>query len=269
VTSQALPILMYHSITDRPSDWIGRFAVRPGVFAAQLDELEAAGFTGVTVSALVDAVHHGTATLPPRPVAITFDDGFADFCDTALPLLAERGFPATVYVTTGFTEGDATTLAPARPDARMLSWSQLAALREHDVEIGAHSHTHPELDTLPGRDLVGEIDGSRKLLEDRLGQAVRSFAYPYGYSSPRVEEAVRVAGYDSACGVHHALTSRLDDPWSLARLEIKESTSPILVAIWALGGARVAPCPDRIRTRVWRVPRRLRSAPRRLLRAGR
>jgi peptidoglycan/xylan/chitin deacetylase (PgdA/CDA1 family) len=260
VTSQALPILMYHSITDRPSDWIGRFAVRPGVFAAQLDELEAAGFTGVTVSTLVDAVHHGTGTLPPRPVAITFDDGFADFCDTALPLLAERGFPATVYVTTGFTEGDATTLAPARPDARMLSWSQLAALREHDVEIGAHSHTHPELDTLPGRDLVGEIDGSRKLLEDRLGQAVRSFAYPYGYSSRAVRQLVAQAGFDSACAVRNALSPTRDDLFALARLTVLRTTSMPGFRGWADGtGAVVAPSRERLATTGWRAVRRVRA----------
>jgi peptidoglycan/xylan/chitin deacetylase (PgdA/CDA1 family) len=254
-----IPVLMYHSIAERGSAWVGDFAVPPSRFAEQLEAIGAAGCTGLTVSELVTAVH-GDGDLPPRPVVITFDDGFADFHDQALPLLEAWSLPATVYLTTGFLEGEAATRCTRRPDAPMLSWSQLGELAGRGVELGSHTHTHPELDMLDDEAVWREVATSKRLLEDRLGTGVRSFAYPYGYADERVRRAVRLAGYESACGVHHALSSTADDRFSIARLEIKRGTSAARLAAWLAGrGVRVAPCGERLRTRLWRLPRRVRA----------
>ena len=72
----------------------------------------------------------------------------------------------------------------------MLDWSQLAGLRAAGIEIGGHSHTHPHLDTLAPRAAREEIAGCKALLEQSLGEPVRSFAYPHGYSSRRVRRLV-------------------------------------------------------------------------------
>jgi peptidoglycan/xylan/chitin deacetylase (PgdA/CDA1 family) len=255
---------MYHSIAERGCDWIGSFAVPPGRFAAQLDQLVEAGYTGVTVSGLLDGFA-GRGELPARPVAVTFDDGFADFHSVALPLLEERGLPATLYVTTGFVEGDPATRSGWAPDDRMLTWAQLAESLERGVELGGHSHSHPELDVLASAAARNEIRSCRGLLEDRLGVAVRSFAYPYGYATTRVRQAVAEGGYDSACAVRHALSSSADDRFMLSRLEMKRGTSPARLADWLVGkGIGAGPGPDRLRTRVWRVPRRVRAIPARV-----
>jgi peptidoglycan/xylan/chitin deacetylase (PgdA/CDA1 family) len=266
--SVGIPILMYHAITDRGSDWIGDFAVPPSRFAQHLDQLVQAGCTGLTVTELVEAVNGG-GRLPPRPVVITFDDGFADLHQRALPLLRERGLPATVYVTTGFVEGDQATRSRRRPPDRMLSWSQLAELLEQGVEVGGHTHSHPELDAVPRRVARQEIATCRRLIEDRLGVSPDSFTYPYGYSTGWVRDAVAALGFSSACAVKHALSSAADDRLALARLEVKADTSAARLAAWLRGdGVRVAPCGERLRTRAWRVPRRVRAAPRWLRAAG-
>jgi len=80
---QPVPILLYHAITDDPPDWIAEFAVTPAVFAAHLDAVVASGRQPLTVSQYTDGLH-GKIPLPPRPVLITVDDGFADFAGHAL-----------------------------------------------------------------------------------------------------------------------------------------------------------------------------------------
>jgi peptidoglycan/xylan/chitin deacetylase (PgdA/CDA1 family) len=170
----AVPILMYHEVAAR-ADTASRLAVSPDAFAAQLAHLHDRRYQTVTMSALADALA-GRAELPERAVALTFDDGFADFHETALPVLQKYGFTATVFVTTDWIE-DAGPAARPRP-GRKLTWQQVLDTAAAGVEIGAHSHTHPELDQLPVRQLEHELREAKSLLEDRLGSPVPALAYP-------------------------------------------------------------------------------------------
>jgi len=219
-----VPILMYHEIAGR-QDTASRLAVPPGSFAAQLEHLHEAGFTTLTVSALASALAGTPVQLPARPVAITFDDGFADFHREALPLLRRHGFTATVFVTTGWI-ADAGPQAAGRRPGRMLSWNQIREAAAAGVEIGAHSHRHQQLDQIAPSGLLDELTTSKELLEDGLGRAVPSLAYPFGYSNARVRQAARDVGYTHACVVGNVLASPGHDPLTLPRLTIRRSTRP-------------------------------------------
>ncbi len=251
-----VPILLYHSISSDSSRRVCPFTVAPHAFAEQLDAVLELGCTSLTVSDFQRA-KSGLRALPSRPVIITFDDGFADFEEIALPALRERGLAATLYVTTGFLSGRPRH-ACARPfEDRMLAWSQLRGLRSAGVEIGAHSHTHPQLDTLPRSQADTEITLCKALLEDELQEPVATFAYPHGYASGAVRRLVRDAGYDSACGVKNALSSTADDTFWLARLTLRAATGLPELSGWLEGaGPAVAP-PERMRTRLWRLRRRI------------
>jgi peptidoglycan/xylan/chitin deacetylase (PgdA/CDA1 family) len=162
--------------------------------------------------------------------------------------MQERGLTATLYVTTG-------TLGAAP----MLDWPQLPALRAAGIEIGAHSHTHPQLDTLAPDAAREEIAGCKALIERSLGAPVRSFAYPHGYSSRRVRRLVQQAGYDSACGVGNTLSSAGDDRFALSRLMVRSTTRPDEIGRWL---DRLGAPPrgrEAVRTRAWRAYRRGRS----------
>lgn len=253
----AVPILMYHEVADRPAT-ASRLAVPPVAFAAQLAQLQADGRTAITMSALAAALA-GRGSLPERPVVLTFDDGFADFHECALPLLQQYGFTATVFVTTGWVE-DAGRSATPRP-ARMLAWGQVLESAAAGVEIGAHSHTHPELDQLRSGQLERELRDSKALLEDRLGAPVPALAYPFGYSSARVRQAARAAGYQHACAVGNAVTGPGRDMFALPRLTVRRSTKP--GTFDQLIRSRHVPvifAKDRSLTKGWAVVRRTRAA---------
>jgi len=252
------PILMYHQIAAGPQA-TSRLAVSPAVFAAQLAYLQAGGFTTVTASALAAAVGGDAGRMPVRPVVLTFDDGFADFHQVALPLLREYGFTATVFVTTGWIQ-DAGPRSAGRRPGRMLSWSQLLEAAGAGVEIGAHSHRHPQLDQMAGADLRRELHDSKALLEDRLGRAVPGLAYPFGYSSARVRGAVRAAGHEYACAVGNMIARAPSDPFTLPRLTIRRSTKPAAFGRIVRGrGLPVIYLKDHALTRGWALVRRTRA----------
>lgn len=254
-----VPILLYHSVSADPAGWIAPYTVTPQVFARQVDLMVESARTPMTVSELVAALHSRTK-LPPRPLVVTFDDGFADFTDAAA-LLATHDVPSTLYVTTGALCGRGPRPPEmAIPPAPMLDWSQLAELTDQKVEIGAHTHTHPQLDTLRTPAAMDEIRHCKHLIEDALGHEVPSFAYPHGFHSSRVRQAVEAAGYSSACAVLNALSSDTDHAFSLARLTVRATTTPEQMAAWLAGrDAPVAPYPEKLRTKAWRMYRRVRG----------
>ncbi len=231
----------------------------PERFAEHMDAVVASGRGAISISQLVDGLA-GRATLPENPVAITFDDGLADFATWAWPALRERCLPATLYVVTGSIGQRAVWLGPfGEPVPPMLSWDQLRRLDDEGCEIGAHTHTHPELDTLPQSRVEEEVRRSRSLLGEALGHPVRSFAYPHGYHGARVRAQVVAAGFDSATAVGNGLSSDADDPFAITRLTVTTDMGTDVVRR-ALDGDHplVGPYPERLRTKAWRTYRRAR-----------
>jgi peptidoglycan/xylan/chitin deacetylase (PgdA/CDA1 family) len=255
----ALPVLMYHSVADDPPPSMRRLSVRTDMFAAQLSLLRSEGFETMTFSDLA-AVVRGRRAVPPRAVALTFDDGYADFHEVVLPLLARYGCTATVFVTTGWLD-DARDRRAGRPPGRMLTWRQVQEAASAGIEVGAHSHSHPELDQISDRALERELRTSKDLLEDRLGRPVPTLAYPFGYWSRRVRDAVGAAGYRSAAAVGNTTVTTHDDVLALPRLTVRRSTS--LDAFGHVLHARRVTRTylfDRTLTAGWAVVRRGRSA---------
>jgi peptidoglycan/xylan/chitin deacetylase (PgdA/CDA1 family) len=250
-----LPVLVYHSVHDDPPEWIAPYAVARRAFAEQLDAVLASGRTPVTAGQVV-AARTGGPRLPEHAVAITFDDGFHDFVDHAWPELEHRSLPVTLFVTTGALRPLNHGLLPA---ADMLTVEDVAKLDRAGVRIGAHSHLHPQMDTLDEKAVAQELSRPKEILEKVLGREVDLFAYPHGYSSRRVRELVRRLGYRGAFGVGNAFSPDDDDPFRIARLMVMADTGPAAFEAWLRGaGAPVAPARERVRTTVWRFYRRRR-----------
>ncbi|MGK5631746.1 polysaccharide deacetylase family protein [Streptomyces sp. URMC 123] len=211
---------MYHSVADRPAAAAYGLSVTPSAFARQMALLAERRFTPVTTAELGAAWRSGVL-LPHRTVLITFDDGYEGVHRHALPVLREYGFPATLFVSTGWVRGPHE--APGACDT-MLDWEQVRQLAAEGVEVGGHSHTHPQLDQVPDARLTFEVTRCREVLAEHLGTAPVSFAYPYGYSSPRVRRAVRAAGFAQSLAVGNGLAHRRQGPYALERLTVRRTT---------------------------------------------
>ncbi|MEU9333693.1 polysaccharide deacetylase family protein [Streptomyces sp. NPDC048290] len=215
-----VPILMYHSVAAEPSPATRTLSVSPEAFAAQLGIVAELRMTPLTTAELAGRWRDGRP-LPPRPVLITFDDGYEGVHRHALPVLARHGFPATLFVSTGWLRGPHGT--GGGPDT-MLDWEQVRALAAAGVEIGGHSHSHPQLDQLDDDSLHTELTRCRDVVTGELGTPPASFAYPYGYSDRRVREEVRAAGYAQALAVGNALAARRQGPYALRRVTVRRGT---------------------------------------------
>jgi peptidoglycan/xylan/chitin deacetylase (PgdA/CDA1 family) len=197
---EEVAILAYHSISDAPVET----AVPPAAFDRQLDALAARGYRFVPLASVVTWVA-GRGPIPRKAVAVTFDDGYADFETAAMPILERHAAPATL-----FAVADAgASRERLGNDIPLLSPAALARLRAHPlVEIGYHSQTHGDLAALGGDALAREtVPPSR----------ARFFAYPGGRHSPQAAKALRQAGFHAACTIRPVLAQRGGDPYLLPR----------------------------------------------------
>jgi peptidoglycan/xylan/chitin deacetylase (PgdA/CDA1 family) len=212
-----VPILMYHRIDlVKPTlpPITQRLTVDPTVFAAQMRWLKRHGFHAVTQLQLFEALEYG-ASLPSRPIMITFDDGYRDVLGKASPVLKRLAIPATAYVITDRIS--------AR-DPSFLTWGNLRALEQRGITIGSHTVHHLELPSLTDAQVLAELRGSRTLLEQKLGHPVQWFAYPAGAEDTRVVALVRQTGYVLAVTTQPGSSQSGADPLTLHRYEVLDTT---------------------------------------------
>lgn len=255
-----LPVLMYHAVQS-VSGRLRNLGVPPRLLAAQLHRLRAEGYRLVGLTEALRMTHDSPR---PRVVALTFDDAYADFLTAAVPVLTELEARATLYVPTGHVGGPASWLGSdgaALP--RLLTWLELRECVAARVEIGSHSITHPQLDTLPLLALEHEVRDSRRRLQEALGVSVESFCYPHGYHSALVRSVVRSAGYDNACEVGRRLRSERHRH-AISRLAVGPAhTAERLSNEVRNGGPLVVPVVKRALQPAWRQVRRRTRAGRR------
>jgi peptidoglycan/xylan/chitin deacetylase (PgdA/CDA1 family) len=193
-------ILGYHSINDNREDGL---AVKASDFERQIAWLHRKRYRSSTLADFAK----GLAERGEQTVVITFDDGYADNYTVAFPILKRYGFVATVFLVSDYVGQkhvfwwDTSKIqAPGQESWYYpLNWSQIAEMKEHGIEFGSHTCTHPpRLTVLSDRQRWEEVHRSRQELEARLGCEVSSFCYPRGDLDARLIGMVERAGYRTA-----------------------------------------------------------------------
>ncbi len=240
-----IPILLYHSLSAEATDAYRQYCIDPGRFREQMEAIAATGLRTVTISELTRLLASPEPNNPDRLLAITFDDGFEEVHRIALPILADLGLRASTFVVTRFVGKTSRWLDPiGEGDRALLAWTQIAELAASGFEIGSHSHSHPQLDTLGLSEVSNEVHHSRVLLEEQLQRPITSFAYPHGYHTSQIKSIVGHVGYTGACGVKHALSHVSDDPFALGRVVVSDTTSNDQFASWLEGRNLHCPGPE-------------------------
>ncbi|MEL7210099.1 MAG: polysaccharide deacetylase family protein [Actinomycetota bacterium] len=177
-----------------------------------------------------------------RPtVSITFDDGYRDNHEIALPALVERGLTATFFVTSGFIDGDrqvsarmAAGWSDPPPTLAPMSWGQVDELMDAGMEVGGHTRTHRDLAGCHGRELAREIAADRERIAARTGRPPTSFAYPFGRPGHHVTaetvESAESAGYRTAVTVSFRRATLADHPFAVPRIPVNHDDVDLLAA---------------------------------------
>lgn len=212
---EGMPALMYHKIGwPPPGSRLKKLWVTPEDFRRQLRYLKEHNCRPITFSEWRSAEEDGSP-LPPRPVLITFDDGYANNYELAFPLLREFGMKGNIFLVYETVGRHNAWHDPAtEPWLRMLTWAQISEMQESGlVEFGSHTMRHRNLATLSLEEARWELEESKKRLEDKLGREMLGFAYPYGSGAylPEVRQAARQAGYRYDFGIRQGISAL---PWS-------------------------------------------------------
>ena len=192
-------ILMYHGVAEVAED-PNKLCVTPRRFAEQMRWLERQGLRGVGVGTLIDAMRDGRQR---GLVGITFDDGYVNVLEAALPELQRHGFGATAYIISGRLGG--TNEWDEGPSWPLMSADEVGKLAAAGIEIGSHSGTHIRLAGATAGQLAAEVGASRTALAELVGAEIRGFCYPCGSMDAAARRAVADAGYDYACAVETPL----------------------------------------------------------------
>jgi peptidoglycan/xylan/chitin deacetylase (PgdA/CDA1 family) len=227
------PLLYYHRVAPYADPDTGPV---PEVFDRQMNILKALGFRGVTLREALMASADQSAGM----IGITFDDGYRDNYEWAAPILEKYGFRGTIFCVTGVM-GQKTAWAedPRWVGHLLMTPEEARELSGRGFEIAAHSRTHPDLTTLSEEELQDEVAGSRRELEDLLGEPVETFCYPYGFYNPQTMEAVRKAGYLAARSTRRMRPGKQEDRFDLPARSISGEMSLPRFAATVMGYALV------------------------------
>ena len=214
-------ILMYHGTTPGRTRPSSRYSTTSSAFIEHADIIKKYGWNTVCIRDL-----ESPESLPPRSVAITFDDGYSNNYEGAYLPLLERDMCATWFIVSRDSGHYARWMESEVDEHQLLSHEQLREMASHGMEIGAHTCTHADLGKLEQSAVANEVAGSREELQELLGMDVRSFAYPYGRWNETVIDAVRSAGFTLACSVRPGWVDTELEPFLLRRVTVFADDSP-------------------------------------------
>ena len=226
IPSTRIPILLYHHVQDMPDTVSAskrRWSVAPKKFEDQMNWIASHGFHPVTMDQFVAHFKQGSE-LPPKPIILTFDDGWEDQYTTALPILKQHNFVATFFIITNMVGHSA-----------YLNWDQVNEMLKAGMDIQSHTLTHKRLSVLPNDKAWPEIAESKKILETRLNKPVGILAYPYGCYDDDVIVLTKKAGYVAAAtvsGLNGGYLLRTDRTYTIDRYAIEWDDNLEGIARW-------------------------------------
>jgi len=222
---RTLRVLMYHKVNDLAPN---PATVPTAVFAEQMALLGELGYEPVSLEQVRDHYVDGTP-LPAGAVLVTFDDGYRDNLDNALPVLQRYGYPAVIFVPVGFLDGDRPlpheeALRPLGVRNETVGWDDLAALEAGGIRVESHGIGHRPVSDLEPADALREIALSKLRLEERLGRPVAAYAFVKGSLAdyrPEHVSLVQQAGYSLAFTSVTGANGRSSDRFRLRRYNME------------------------------------------------
>jgi len=215
-TAYVVPVLTYHSIGRGDAE--SKLWVSPESFARQMEFLYKNKYNVVGLDKIVDYIE-GKEKIPPKTVAITFDDGLYNNYQYAYPVLKKYGFPATIFV-----------IIKMIGAGGYVGWQEILEMSNSGViDIESHTRYHFWLPTEGTKMLRDDLAGSKEILEKKLGRPVKFIAYPIGAYDDRVKRETRAAGYRAAFGTNPGRSSSWRDIFAIKRVRISRTSDNLLV----------------------------------------
>lgn len=196
-----VPVLMYHKIGDETGN---DAVISPARFAEQMEYLHRNGYQTLSLSEL-EAYLGGRLELSAKPVVITFDDGYRDTYEIALPVLKKYGFKSAIFILAGDAD-------------RHLNWDELKAMKAAGMDIGIHGYTHRDLGSMSAAQQAEEITRAKRIVDRGLGQDSRFYCYPNGSYNDTTQRLMKENGFILAVTIDPGWAKLGDNPLTLKRV---------------------------------------------------
>ena len=230
--AQRIPVLMYHRVGISNNAWENRYCIPPDQFAKHMSHLAKKGMRACSTTDFFAWLEQ-KQTLPEGSFLLTFDDGFMDVYEHAAPVLQELNWPATVFLVSrliGKRDEWCKTQNPSGATFPLLAHEHISAMCDMGFTFQSHTRLHPDLTTLSHADLTEDLTGSRRDLEDLLGEQVRYLAYPYGRLNGHVLEATQAAGYEAAFSTQPGFNRQDINLYRIRRLDVFGTDTAAMLA---------------------------------------
>lgn len=218
-----IPVIMYHRvIRDKSEGGVHGIYVTESQFEKHLKYLKQKGFETITFKDLLNNKYKDRFNRGKKQIILTFDDGYTDNYNYAFPLLKKYGFKCVIYLLSHLNYNKWDVEVEENPEHKfdLMDMSMIKEMEEYGIEFGGHTKTHPKLATLPIEIAQEEILTSKKVLEEKLGHALISFAYPYGNLNEDVKKIVKNSGYNFAVATDSGDISFSEDLFQIRRIGI-------------------------------------------------
>ncbi len=217
-----IPLLMYHRVIDK-TEGAGEHGiyVTTKQFEAHLNYLHSKGYQTLYFNELKNIIHSG---INKKYVMITFDDGYEDNYYNAMPLLKKYNFKATIFLVADKTYNEWDCKKESDTEYKLLSDNHICDMINNGIEFGSHTLSHADLTALDHNDFTQEIVKSKKLLEEKVGAEITTFAYPYGKLNPKIKSAVKDAGYKFGLATDSGPLAIHEDYFEIRRIAIFPNT---------------------------------------------
>jgi len=227
-----VPILMYHYLSSPPSDadrYRRDLSVPPELFEQHLAYLKEQGYQTISLDDLTYYLAQGRPfPSDGKPILITFDDGYLDNYQNALPLLQKYGFTGVFFVVTELAErASAGMIAPdgLRYADVYMTWDQLRAMTAAGMDVECHARVHEDLTENDDERLIWQVLGCREMIESHLGRRPRYVAYPSGIYDERVALTFASDGYWGGITTQQGVQQDSSRPFELKRLRVRSTTT--------------------------------------------
>jgi len=217
--TSTVPILIYHAIrpyVEHDTPGVRRYIATPQTLDEELAWLKQEGYTSIGFDDLVSHITSG-ATLPPRPIILSFDDDWENQYRYGLPLLKKYGFTATFFIWVAVVGR-----------THHMTWDEIKELLAEGMQLGCHTYTHPYLTRIKKDEVLErELAGAKQDIEAHTGAKVTSLAYPFGQYNARVVAAAKAAGFTSARSTWPGVVHSEEGLFSLTGLLRTESAESL------------------------------------------
>jgi len=207
--------LVYHLINRTIDD---KNAISEEAFENQLRYLHEHGYTVLSLTEAIDILD-GKKQAPPRPVLLTFDDGYVDNLYVAVPFLQAYGMTATLFVISAYVGNTNRWNPKACYDVKHLSWHELRHWLAAGCDIGGHTHTHFCMTRFSASEMEDAVSVNKSILEEHLSIKLRAFSYPYGAYNQLAQETVS-QHYELAFAVDNGGMDARANRYALHRLTV-------------------------------------------------